>query len=1023
MSAARAFGGLDDDEYECLLEKPPIAPSTTTTSAPSSSSSSNNKEYLLKGLRGSIVGTLQRFATPFGDRPLVYVDWTASGKSVLQVDAYLAAHVVPLYGNTHTTTSITGHQSTCFRHEARQIVAEAVNAKVTGRAAEDVVIFTGNGTTAAVTKLILSLGLHLPLPEGYDPAVHRPIVFTSSYEHHSNLVSWRETVADVVAVKYSPATGVCLADLGRLLVVHAARRVKIGSFSAASNVTGVLTATNEVCAAMHRAGGWAFFDYATAAPYVKIDMNPVCVGDDAAVVHKDAVFFSGHKFIGGPGCPGVLVVKRNVLPAQTSLPTVPGGGTVFYVTEDHHRFLSNREEREEGGTPNILGDVKLGLVVAMKQSIGAAWIEQEELRVSHLAQARLEQDPRIVLLGRSAGWTAVVAGAPSSSGAGGGARHLPIFSFLVRCGAHFLHHNFVCALLNDLFGVQSRGGCQCAGPFSQQLLGLSAAANQRLEAALLDKHEVLRPGYSRLSLAYWMSPAEVEYVLDAVLFVAEHGAKFLPLYRYNYKTGEWAHTTRLTRFPERKWLSHFSIAAPSSTTGGGDGGGENGGSSSSSSSSSETPLAAALASWGAVSVEALLAQVARQAQEEAAKLDQAAAKHKHKHTQRGGVQAGGAGGAGGGTEARLSQHEELRWFALAHDSAASVPADGAVLGPIQPASSPYAASDDPAAAAADAGETLYAQKRGEKLCARAGGEGASLPRYLSLTASPSSASAAAAAGTAVPPARVSVSAPSHDGGGGSPVEERKMSLECDAGGDGQATAPPPPAAAAAVVVATAGGAAAAAAAGADLTCSTGTCSLRQREGAVPPTTFSSSSSGAAAAGADDGKVQSGPGVTYAPAASPAVKHALPPKKIMKLVGQAVKEWAMIQDGDRLLLGLSGGKDSLALLHVLLALQKRAPVKFDIACATVDGMGDPEDRPVVHGRPQSAVRHAPSPAPRRRSGSSPGRSAPRRGSRRGRGRRAPPRRRATSPPAIRGGRNRRRVSPRSGPFLPRPRRGS
>ena len=367
----RAFGVIDDTN---LL--PVFTNSTTPTNQQQQQqSNSDDKSELLDGLRSSITGSCERFTGPFGDRPMVYVDWTASGKCVSKIEAYITDHVIPFYGNTHTTTSITGHQSTCFRHEARQIIAEAVNAKVTGRAAEDVVIFTGNGTTAAVNKLIVSLGLHIPIPTEYVDEINRPIVFTSSYEHHSNLISWRETAADVVSVQYSPITGVCLQDLSRLLQLYATRKVKIGAFSAASNVTGIVTATNNVSALIHRAGGLVFYDYATAAPYVKIDMNPVCIGDDAPYVYKDAIFFSGHKFVGGPGCPGVLVVKRSVLPAQNSLPTVPGGGTVFYVTEEHHRYLSNREEREEGGTPNILGDVKLGLVVSMKQSFGKRMAE------------------------------------------------------------------------------------------------------------------------------------------------------------------------------------------------------------------------------------------------------------------------------------------------------------------------------------------------------------------------------------------------------------------------------------------------------------------------------------------------------------------------------------------------------------------------------------------------------------------------------------------------------------------------
>jgi selenocysteine lyase/cysteine desulfurase len=449
----RSYGGIDDG----ALDK--ISANKQKTNV--KSDLNVDRELNLKHLRDSIIGTYEIFTGPYGERPLVYCDWTASGKCVSKVENYIAENVIPLYGNTHTTTSITGHQTTCFRHEARQIVAEACNAKVTGRAAEDVVIFTGNGTTAAINKLVLSLGLNTPLPKGYDDS-HRPIVFTSCYEHHSNLLSWRESVAEVITVQYSPSTGVCLLDLSRLLKLYSKRTLKIGAFSAASNVTGVLTCTNSLSCLMHKAGGLVFFDYATAAPYVKMDMNPVSLGADASYMYKDAIIFSGHKFIGGPGCPGVLIVKRAILPAQNSLPCEPGGGTVFYVTENNHRYLTNREEREEGGTPDILADVKLGLVVALKQSFNVQWIEQEELKISQYAQTKLQQNKKILLLGRLGGWIQP----------GTNIRHLPIFSFLIRRGSRFLHHNFVCALLNDLFGVQSRGGCQCAGPFSQHILGI-----------------------------------------------------------------------------------------------------------------------------------------------------------------------------------------------------------------------------------------------------------------------------------------------------------------------------------------------------------------------------------------------------------------------------------------------------------------------------------------------------------------------------------------------------------------------
>lgn len=278
---------------------------------------------------------------------------------------------------------------------------------------------------------------------------------------------------------------------------------------------------------------------------------------DRRHMHKDAIMFSGHKFVGGPGTSGVLVVKKELLPPSGFMaPTISGGGTVFYVTEEHQRYLANREEREEAGTPNILGDIRLGLVVNLKEMINHAhqhdvwepcaetkcydrivsrvsrnYIERKEFEISLKAQTLLETIPNVVLLGRIS--TTMYDANQAIP------LHLPVFSFLIRHNDHkYLHYSFVCALLNDLFGIQSRGGCQCAGPFSQQMLGLarpgglpSSDANERFEQALLDKHEVLRPGYTRLSFPYWMRDEDIDYVLEAIRFVAEHGWKFLSVYK------------------------------------------------------------------------------------------------------------------------------------------------------------------------------------------------------------------------------------------------------------------------------------------------------------------------------------------------------------------------------------------------------------------------------------------------------------------------------------------------------------
>jgi len=832
MDQERAFGGF------AVGDEPIPRPSQ------GNGQGEGRRTQQLRSLSSQVVGRHEIFSTPYGSKAVVYADWTASGRLLRGVEGYLVREVMPFYGNTHTATSITGHQTTCYRHEARQIVAQAVNAKVTGKAAEDVVLFVGNGTTAAVQKLVLSLGLHIPLGlhSGGEEEVARPVVFTSSYEHHSNLLAWRESVAEVVTVKYSQQTGVCLEDLERLLIKYSGRKaLKIGSFSAASNVTGILTAVDEVSALLHTHGALAFYDYATAAPYAHIDMNPAL----NSLAYKDAIFFSGHKFLGGPGAPGVLIAKRKVLAPQSDTPSVPGGGTVFYVTEEHHRYLSNREEREEGGTPQIMGDVKLGLVMNLKIAVGSAWIHAEELRISSYAQERLAaHSDLIVLLGR-----------PTAE------NHLPIFSFLIRAGARFLHHNFVCALLNDLFGVQTRGGCQCAGPFSQRLLGLSSHDNARIEASLLEKHEVLRPGYSRLSLPYWISHREMEFVLDAVIFVAQHGFRFLPAYRYNHRTGEWAHTSRLTRFPERRWLSHFDITS----------------SSSSSSSSASEAAAIAAQNGGGVgndddkSDDELYERIFMDAVNELEKT-------------KGGSKGGAAtaGGSGGDGAELGAAWADLRWFALSTDDLSA--SNLALVGPVQPSATGHHFSSSSSSSAPAVAEltNAYGSHRAVKLAAHAhnaaGGGGGHdsnsrpTPRHVQLAADQ--------------PLPVQVSA--------SAVASSTASSSSSSASSSSSSAA---AAASAAVASLPRG---------DKSCLLGTCSTAP----VP----------AAPVAATNGK-------------KPAV--VAPPKKIMKLVGQCVREWSMIEDGDRLCLGLSGGKDSLSLLHVLLALQKRAPIRFTIACATVD----------------------------------------------------------------------------------------
>ncbi|KAJ1549065.1 hypothetical protein HK405_010371 [Cladochytrium tenue] len=490
---------------------------------------------LLRDIADSIIGRNTLFESPFGQKAQCYADYTASGKAIESIEQFIRTEVMPTYGNTHTATSVTGLQTTSFREESRRIIGKAVNAHQSGSGAHDVVLFTGQGCTSAINKFITVLGLNTMRRHNHPSK--RPVIFTCPFSHHSNLLPWREVMAaDVVEIPEAPMGSLDLEVLERQLKRYKGRRLKIGTFTAASNLTGMLADTDKVSKLLHKYGALSCWDYATCAPYVDIDMNPK---DDMA--YKDAVFFSGHKFIGGPGSPGVLVVKSNLM--CNDVPTMPGGGTVLFVTEKAHSYLANKVEREEGGTPDILGSIRLGLAFELKQRVGSEHImDLERQHAKHVMEV-LGRNDHIVLLGHDK------------------VDRLPVFSFLIRFGSRFLHHNFVCALLNDLFGIQARGGCQCAGPFGARLLGLSREHIVALGYAVVQNDEVLKPGMSRVSFPYFADDEEVEYILEAVNFVADHGWKFLPQYDYDPQKGAWHHVSRAPSSFPSKYLASIQFNA------------------------------------------------------------------------------------------------------------------------------------------------------------------------------------------------------------------------------------------------------------------------------------------------------------------------------------------------------------------------------------------------------------------------------------------------------------------------------
>jgi len=474
---------------------------------------------LVDYVRQSLIGDDCAIDGPWGPRRVTYADYTASGRSLSFVEDFIRAEVMPLYANTHTETSGTGRQTTRFREDARSLIRRAL-----GGTDEDVVIFCGSGATAAVNKLVDVLNLRLPadLDDRYGlsariPEPERPVVFIGPFEHHSNELPWRETVARVVTIREDADGHVDQEQLAHELARHAARPLKIGSFSAASNVTGIASDVRGISALLHRHGALAFWDFAAAGPYVKVELSPP--GDPEGAL--DAVFLSPHKFIGGPGTPGVLAVKRRLL--RNRVPTMPGGGTVAYVAPDEHRYLSDPAHREEGGTPAIIGSIRAGLVFQLKEAVGVEVIREHEEHFIHRAIEHWSAHPNLRILGNRSAW------------------RLSIVSFVVRRGARHLHHNFVVALLNDLFGIQARGGCSCAGPYGHRLLGIDIGTSRAFESGILRGCEGIKPGWVRVNFNYFLSEEVFDFLLRAVDWVASEGWKLLPQYEFDPATGRFWH--------------------------------------------------------------------------------------------------------------------------------------------------------------------------------------------------------------------------------------------------------------------------------------------------------------------------------------------------------------------------------------------------------------------------------------------------------------------------------------------------
>ncbi|SNY92875.1 Selenocysteine lyase/Cysteine desulfurase [Cohaesibacter sp. ES.047] len=487
---------------------------------PSSQSGTSNdkaiKDELVAQIRSNVIGERSYISSPFGPRPLIYADYIASGRSLGLIEEAIEDTVLPVYGNTHTETSFTGRKITALREEARHVIAEAVGADD-----RHMVIFTGAGATAAVDRLVRGTGIEEKARDG-----HNVVVFVGPYEHHSNDLPWRESGAKIEHIDLDDSGRIDLGQLADRLEAHADASLKIGAFSAASNVTGVRSDLIGIATLLHANGAAFVCDFAAAAPYISMKLT---LDDDQPGAHIDAIIYSSHKFVGGPGASGVLVADKALFTSDR--PGVTGGGTVSYVTAEHHTYVKNLERREEAGTPGIIGDIRAGAVMALKEAVGSSEIEDREGVIIKDVLRRLSAEPNVIILG------------PQDQ------ERIGVVSFNISIDGQLLHYGFVVALLNDLFGIQARGGCSCAGPYAHALLGIPEARALQYEAAIQEGKSLLRPGWVRLGYNYFFDQETIDYITEAILFIGRNGLLFLEDYDVDVQQGVWQHKTKLTEAP------------------------------------------------------------------------------------------------------------------------------------------------------------------------------------------------------------------------------------------------------------------------------------------------------------------------------------------------------------------------------------------------------------------------------------------------------------------------------------------
>jgi len=483
-------------------------------------------EKYFEPFREQIIGNDATFESPYGTQKILYADWIASGRLYGPIEHKLLTQFGPYVANTHTETTLTGTLMTKAYHRSHQLIKKHVNA-----GPNDVILTAGYGMTAVINKLMRILSLKGCGGSNSDCVKQgdRPVVFLTHMEHHSNHTSWFETIADVVMIEPNEHLRVDLDDLKKKLELYKDRKFKIGSFTACSNVTGVNTPYYKLAKLMHEYGGLVFIDFAASAPYMNIDMHP-----EDPMEKLDAIFFSPHKFLGGPGASGVLVFDKAMYTAE--VPDNPGGGTVDWTNPwGKYKYVDDIEVREDGGTPGFLQSIKAALAIELKMQMGVENIMKREEELLDIALPGLREIDGIEILANNVD------------------DRLGVISFYHPA----IHFNLFVKLLNDRFGIQTRGGCACAGTYGHFLLEVSYDQSQEITEKINHGDLSEKPGWVRWSLHPTMTNEEVRYILHAIREVSLHHSEWIKDYVYLTKKNEFIHQSHVEKLPEDEIMTDW----------------------------------------------------------------------------------------------------------------------------------------------------------------------------------------------------------------------------------------------------------------------------------------------------------------------------------------------------------------------------------------------------------------------------------------------------------------------------------